>query len=82
MNKKLSFSVRIDRVTSSHTYVSIFSNMVLEEYDHEDVPRAHCGALTFTNEEVGPWINHIRPHLVLFKDLDVENDYEEYIGKA
>lgn len=79
--KKLSFSVRIDRVTPAHTYISVFSNMVCTEYDHENVTRAKCGELTFSNEEFPSWLTHVNPHIVTFMDIPVENDFVEYVGK-
>lgn len=85
--KKFSISVRIDKVTPSHVYLSVFSNMVLEKYCHEDVTRAKAGELVLTRDEFTPFLNHIRPHVITSitndsKELDtIINDLKIYLLK-
>ena len=77
--KKLSFSIRIDKVTPAHVYVSVFSNMIQEEYDHEQATRAKCGDLCFSVEEFSAWMGHVKPHLVLTVEAHRE-DLSNYTG--
>jgi hypothetical protein len=68
MNKKFSLCVRIDRITPAHAYLSIFSGMILAEHDHKDATRGKAGDLVLRMEELGPFLDCARPHLVKLDD--------------
>lgn len=77
MNRKLSYSVRIDRVSPSHIFLSVFTQMVPKEHDHVEVTRAKAGDLVLTNDEAGKFIKHTMPHIIsALPDVDREELYE------
>jgi hypothetical protein len=69
IKKKFSLSVRVDSVTPAHVRLSIFSGMILEEYDHDQATRGKAGDLTLRVEEFGPFLDHVKPHIVSFGPL-------------
>jgi hypothetical protein len=44
--------------------LSVFSNMVVVEYEHHQVTRAKAGELCLTVDEFGPFVQHTQPHIV------------------
>ena len=75
--RKFSICLRIDKITPAHTYFSIFSAMILEEYEHRNVTRAKAGELCMRREEVVPFIEHLAPHILMFKDESIRDYFEE-----
>ena len=76
--KKFSICLRIDSVTPAHTYfsVSIFSAMILKEYEHNQATRGKAGELCMRNEEVVPFIKHLAPHILMIKDDSLSEYFE------
>jgi hypothetical protein len=81
MNKKLSFSIRIDNISPSHVHCSLFAAMILEEYDHAQATRAKAGDFVLTVAEFIPFIAHIKPPMILLSETikDLDTPIAEYI---
>lgn len=62
--RKFSISVRIDSITPAHVRLSIFSAMILDEYDHKEATRARAGELCLRVDEFVPFIDQLTPHLI------------------
>ena len=64
-DKKLSLSIRINRITPTHTSFQLFVNLIPQSQEHSQATRASTGnEQTLRNEEIIPFLKHIKPHLV------------------
>lgn len=61
---KFTMSAVVNQVTPAHVYVSIFTGMIPADGDHEQAVRGLAGELTLRVDELGPFLQHIRPHVV------------------
>jgi len=78
--RKFSISVRIDNVNPAHVRLSIFSAMILEEYDHVQATRGKAGDLVLRCEEFVPFMEQLDPHLVGLQMGVTAEQVEEYTG--
>ena len=75
MNESMKFSltVRVDRITPAHVYLSIFCGMVLEEIPHERATRGRAGALVVGIDEFASFLDRVRPDmLTALEDVNLD----------
>lgn len=70
---KFSLGVRIDRATSAHVYLSVFSAMIPAEQEHAQATRGKAGELVLRVNELGPFLERVQPDMLLSLDgVDIE----------
>jgi len=73
MDHKFSLSIRIDRETPAHVYVSVFSGMINADIDHKNATRGKAGELVMRTDEFGEFLNRVQPDILTAPDgVDLE----------
>jgi len=68
---KFSLSIRVDKITPAHVYLSVFSAMVPDEYDHNQVTRGKSGDLVLRVDEVWSFLDRVKPDILTCEDPEM-----------